>query len=183
MKKLLIVLIAAFAAPMLADAQVYYTKTGTISFNSSSSVEKIEATNKGVGVKLNATTGDLDFVALNKSFVFAIQLMQEHFNENYMESDKFAKSTFKGKITNISAVNFAKDGTYNVNVEGNLSIHGVTKKVKVPGTVTIKGGKVNLNAKFVVTLADYGIKVPNEVKDKISKTSTIAVSCSLDKLK
>jgi hypothetical protein len=183
MKKILVLAITTMFLSGGLKAQVYFTKSGSINFNSSSSVEKIEAKNKNVACKLKAATGDFDFVALNKSFVFAIQLMQEHFNENYMESDKYPKSTFKGKIVDIGKVNFAKDGSYPVNVEGTINMHGTSKIVKVPGTVIVKAGKVVVSSSFSINLADFGIKVPGEVKDKISKTSKITVNCTLDPLK
>ena len=105
--------------------------------------------------------------------------MKEHFNENYMESDKFPKSEFKGNVANIIAVNFAKDGTYNVKVTGKLTIHGVTNDVNVPGTLTIKGNTVNAKATFPVVLKDYKIDVPSLVADKLSKQANITLDCDL----
>jgi hypothetical protein len=183
MKRILFLSLATFAILGSATAQVFFTKSGNINFNSSSAVEKIAAKNNNVACKLNTATGDLDFVVLNKSFVFDIQLMQEHFNENYMESEKFPKSSFKGKVTSAAAINYAADGSNKVTVAGTMNMHGISKQVSVPGTITIKGGKVSLNSSFAIILADYGIKVPGEVKDKISKDSKIVVNCTLDPLK
>jgi polyisoprenoid-binding protein YceI len=97
-----------------------------------------------------------------------------------MESNKFPKATFKGKITNLSAVNFTKDGVYPVTVEGDLTIHGVTKQATAPGSVTIKGGKVSAAAKFSVKLKDYSITVPSLVADKISEDIDITVDCKYE---
>src|SRR5688500_15365572 len=126
--------IAAAAVFVIGSAfapagQVLTTRTGHISFYSSAKLEDIEAHNYQVSSSLNTETGDMAYVVMIKSFQFKKALMQEHFNENYMESDKYPKSTFKGKITDLSKVNFNKDGTYNVKVQGDLFIHGVTKNV------------------------------------------------------
>jgi YceI-like domain len=183
MKRILFLGLTTFAILGTATAQVFFTKSGNINFNSSSAVEKIAAKNNNVACKLNTTTGDLDFVVLNKSFVFDIQLMQEHFNENYMESDKYPKSSFKGKVSSTTPINYAADGTHKVTVAGTMNMHGVNKPVSVPGTLAIKNGKVTLNSSFAIILADYGVKVPGEVKDKISKDSKITVNCTLEPLK
>jgi polyisoprenoid-binding protein YceI len=180
-------IIAAIAFTTLANisfAQVQFTKNGTIQFKSTTTntVDKVEATNKSAVCKLNTATGEVEFGILIKSFVFTNDLMQQHFNENYMESDKFPKSTFKGKIETLSAVNFKADGVYKVLVQGAMTIHGVTKNVKVPGTVTIKGGKIAISSAFGIALADYGISLPGAVKDKISKEISTVVNCSLQSL-
>jgi polyisoprenoid-binding protein YceI len=166
-------------------AQIQFTKNGTIKFNSTTTntVDKVEATNKSAVCKLNTTTGDVEFGVLIKSFVFSNDLMQQHFNENYMESDKFPKCTFKGKITNLKDVIFAKDGAYKAMVEGKMAIHGKTKDIKVPGTITVKNGKATINATVSLPLADYAIAIPSAVKDKISKEINTVINCSLDVLK
>lgn len=169
-------------ASVLANAQaVQMTKTGKISFYSrAKSIDKVEAENNEVSSILNPQTGDMVFAVLIKGFHFASALMEEHFNENYLESGKFPKSTFKGKITNLTAVNFAKDGVYPVTVEGDLTMHGVTKKAAAPGSITIKGGKIAANAKFQVKLKDYSISIPSLVADKISEDIDITVDCKYD---
>ena len=106
--------------------------------------------------------------------------MEEHFNENYMESGKFPKSEFKGKITNLADVNFAKDGEYAVKVAGNLTMHGVSQPVTADGTITIKGGKISAKSKFIVKLADFKIDRPSVVADKISEKATITVDASYE---
>jgi polyisoprenoid-binding protein YceI len=115
-----------------------------------------------------------------KSFKFEKALMQEHFNENYMESSAFPKADFKGKISNITEVNFTKDGTYKVTVAGKLTIHGVAQEVAVPGTITVKGKDVTATAKFTVKLQDYKISVPTMVADKLAKEATISVDAILN---
>jgi len=150
-------------------AQKYFSRNGHVDFLSKTPMETIEGKNNQVASTLNATTGELAFAILIKSFEFKQALLQEHFNENYLESDKFPRSTFKGKITNISSVNFQKDGNYPVNVEGQLNIHNVTKDIKTTGNVVIKGGKVSANSTFNIAPVDYGIIIPALVKEKIAK--------------
>jgi polyisoprenoid-binding protein YceI len=109
--------------------------------------------------------------------------MQEHFNENYIESDKFPNATFKGKIINLKDINFEKNGTYKAMVEGDLTIHGITKKVKHQGTFEIKDGKISANAKFPIALKDYEIKIPNTVIKNIAEIVEVTVILSLEKIK
>jgi len=104
--------------------------------------------------------------------------MEEHFNENYMESDKYPKAIFKGAVADISKVNFTKDGSYPVAVSGDLTIHGVTNKVSVPGTITVKGGVASAAASFAVRPADYKISIPKLVKDNIAESINITVNCN-----
>jgi polyisoprenoid-binding protein YceI len=103
------------------------------------------------------------FQALIKSFHFDRALMEEHFNENYMESDKFPKSVFKGKISNLKNVDFSKNGTYNVTVEGDLTIHDVTNKISTQGTIEVVSGGINANSKFKIVPEDYKITIPGVV--------------------
>ena len=180
MKK--IIISAAFIAMLsnAAVAQKYFTKNGTISFFSATSLENIKADNNQVMSVLNVTTGDMQFSVLVKSFHFKKALMEEHFNENYMESDKFPKSTFKGTITDISKVNFTKDGTYPVSVSGDLTMHGVTQKVTTNGNISVSGGKITGTSVFKVALVDYKISVPKVVENNISKTIEITINCLYD---
>lgn len=182
MKQTLFSFLIMFAA-MQMNAQKFMTKTGSIDFSATGAIEKIEGFNKSSACLLDSKTGALDFIVQIKSFVFEKQLMQEHFNENYMESDKFPKASFKGSITNLSAINFAKDGEYTAEVGGKLTIHGVTKDVKSTGKIIIKGGKPTLKSSFSVLLADYNVIIPGAVKDKISKDVKINVNCALEAMK
>lgn len=181
MKKTILLSLFVTATVLVNAQAVQMTKTGKISFYSrAKSIDKVEAENNEVSSILNPQTGDMVFAVLIKSFHFASALMEEHFNENYLESGKFPKSTFKGKITNLAAVNFAKDGAYPVTVEGDLTMHGVTKTATAPGSVTVKGGKVSATAKFQVKLKDYSISIPSLVADKISEDIDITVDCKYE---
>lgn len=161
----------------------YFTKTGKIDFSSKAPLEDIEAKNKTVTAVLDTKTGAVQFEVQMKGFEFEKKLMQEHFNENYVESGKFPKATFKGNVANNSAVNYAKDGTYNVNVKGKMTIHGVTRDVEAPGTIKVNGGKIEAVSTFNIQLSDYNISIPSVVKDKISNNIRITVDTKLEPLK
>ncbi len=177
-------LIAAIFAAAVTNAQdKYFTKSGSITFNSKAPLENIEAKNKSVAAVLDTKTGNLQFSVLMKGFEFEKALMQEHFNENYVESHKFPKADFKGQLVNNSEVNYSKDGSYPVKVKGKLTIHGETKEVETTGTVQVKNGKVAANSAFNVQLTDYKIEIPKLVKDNISNNVKIEVDCTLDPLK
>ena len=177
MKKILLTAAILSAGSTALFAQKYMTRTARITFDATSkgSPEDITAVNNEVSSILDANTGDLVFQVPVKSFKFKRALMQDHFNENYMESDKFPKSDFKGVLGNMDALNFRKDGSYPTNVAGKLTIHGVTNEVNVPGTIVVKGTAVTLKAKFTVKLADYKINVPNMVSDKVGKEAVISM--------
>jgi polyisoprenoid-binding protein YceI len=163
-------------------AQKYITKNGKISFFSDATMEKIEAHNDQVNAALDITTGDLVFKVLIKSFEFEKALMQEHFNENYLESDKYPNATYKGKINNTGEINYTKNGVYKVITEGELTIHGVMQKVKENGTIEVKDSKLIMTAKFNVLLKDYNVRIPNNVLNNISETIQISVNATLDKV-
>jgi len=152
------------------------TKNGFVGFFSHTPVEDIKADNNQVASILDTSTGDVVFQVLVKSFHFDRALMEEHFNENYMESDKLPKATFKGRITNITTVDLKKKGTYNVTVEGDLTVHGVTNKVKVDGTLEVADGALNANAKFGIVPEEYKISIPGLVREKIEKSLAVTVS-------
>ena len=182
MKKILTLLVIVLLSTTFANAQKYMTKAGTIKFFSETPMEKIEATNRQVNSALDFSTGNFVFKVLIRGFEFEKALMQEHFNENYMESEKFPNSTFSGKITNIKDVNLGKDGVYKVIVEGDLAMHGVTNKVKVNATLEVKGGKVSGKAVFNVSPKDYKIAIPKAVIKNIAEAIQVDVNVALDKL-
>jgi polyisoprenoid-binding protein YceI len=128
-------------------------------------------------------TGALQFALLMKGFEFERALMEEHFNENYVESNKFPKSEFKGKIKDVDEIDFTKDGTYKLKVKGDITIHGETKEVETEGKLVVQGGKINADADFNLKLSDFKISIPGLVADKVAKTAKITVSCSLEPLK
>lgn len=182
MKHLFLLLLLALVGVSAVQAQKYVTKTGYIRFFSTTPIEDIEAHNRQVNAALDATTGDLVFKVLMKSFQFEKALMQEHFNENFVESDKFPNSTFKGKITNINDVDFSKKGKYEVNIEGDLTIKDATKKIKEKGTLEVDADKAKGLSTFYVQVADYNIKIPNTVANNIAKSIRVDVDINLEKM-
>lgn len=157
------------------EATKYFTKEGHIAFYSSTPLEKIEAHNYQSTSVMDIETGKLEFAVLIKAFDFEKALMQEHFNENYMESDEYPKSVFKGAITNFEEVDFSKPGTYPVKVAGNLTIHGVTNEVASEGTLEVGKDGIVAASKFTIAVADYGIKIPSVVAENIAKEVDIVV--------
>jgi len=180
MKRIFFITAMVMFSATAANAQKLYTKNGFISFFSSTKMEDIKADNNQVLCVLNTQNGELQFSLLNKGFHFAKALMEEHFNENYIESNKYPKSTFKGTVADIAKVNFSKDGTYPVSVTGDLIIHGVSKAVTAPGSIVVKDGKATAEAKFTIKLADYSISIPNMVKNNIAESVAVTVKCVLD---
>jgi len=173
--KRLTILFFLLSLVLSANAQKYVTKNGFIGFYSHTPMEDIKADNNQVAGVLDTSTGEMVFQALIKSFNFDRALMEEHFNENYMESEKFPKSSFKGKITNLSAVNFSKNGTYDVTVEGDLTIRDATNKISTKGTIEVMTGGINANSKFNIVPEDYKIKIPGVVREKIDKNLEVTV--------
>jgi hypothetical protein len=159
-----------------ASAQKYITKNGFIGFFSHTPMEDIKGDNNQVASILDTSNGEIVFQVLIKSFHFDRALMEEHFNENYMESEKFPKSSFKGRITNLSSVDFSKSGTYEVTVDGDMTIRDVAKKVSVKGTLEVVNGGINANAKFNIVPEDYNISIPGVVREKISKNFEVTVT-------
>ncbi len=163
--------------------QKFITKNGHIRFYSKTPMETIEAHNRQVNCALNVETGDFVFKILMKSFEFEKALMQEHFNENYVESDKYPNAIFKGKITNMEAIDFSKNGKYKATVKGSLIIHGVAKKIVEEGTFTVKDEKVQGYSVFEIKPEDFNINIPNIVVGKIADEMEITVDVNLNLLK
>ena len=175
MKRLVFILILSFLF-FSANSQKYMTKSGYIGFYSHTPMEDVKADNNQVASVLDISTGEIVFQALIKSFHFEKALMEEHFNENYMESEKIPKAMFKGKITNLAAVNFSKNGTYEVTVEGDLTIHDVTNKISTKGTIEVVTGGINASSKFNIVPEDYKISIPGVVREKINKSLEVTVT-------
>jgi hypothetical protein len=149
-----------------ATAQkVYGTRNGKISFVSPSD-EDVKATNNEVASRIS-DNGQLTFSLLIKGFKFKLAEMQEHFNDQYVESNKFPRADFKGNIVNLGEVNFNKDGIYKVTVKGDLTLHGVTKNITAKGTIEIKGGKPIATCQFVLLMKDFAVSA-SSVTDKVS---------------
>jgi polyisoprenoid-binding protein YceI len=180
---ILSVLCAVLAAPASFFAQsTYFTKSAAVNFDATAknSPEEIKASQTS-GTFVMTSTGAVEAAVLIKSFLFKQALMQEHFNENYMESSKFPKATFKGKVKDGSTFNLGADGVYQVEVVGKMTMHGVTKDITAPAKITVAQGKVSVEADFSLVLADYGISVPGLVADKVAKIAKINIKGALAK--
>ncbi len=164
------------ATEKAVEAKIFSTNKASIRFFSHTPEEDIEATNSQVISKLNDQTGQLSFAALVKGFHFENELMQDHFNDkDYMNSDEFPKSEFKGILNNINKLDLTKDETNKISTTGSLTIHGITQKVFAAGTITVSKGKISLKSIFKIKRADYGITT-NEIADELE----ITVTCRYD---
>ncbi|MBS1782554.1 MAG: YceI family protein [Bacteroidetes bacterium] len=180
MKHLLLITIILASGIYQASAQKLITRTGKISFFSSTPIENIEAFNNEVAAAIDGKTGEVVFIVPIKSFRFEKALMQEHFNSDYLESDKYPKADFKGVISNLNEINFSKDGNYTAHIKGKLTIHNVTQDIATTGTILIAGNSATARAKFLVKTADYKINIPSLVEKKIAKEIEITVNTVLN---
>ena len=173
MKKLIFIFF--FSVSLHLGAQgIYKSNEGEASFFSETPMENIEAHNKSISSFLNTGSKEVVFVIPVRNFKFRKALMEEHFNEKYLESDKYPDATFQGKIN--EDVDFSKDGVYKVTATGKMKMHGVEKQITVPGTITVKGGKLSLQSEFNVTLTDYNITVPKLVIQNIAEVVAVKIN-------
>jgi len=143
------------------SGQIYMADSCRVSFFSATAMEDIDAVNTISKPVMSTATGDIQISIANQEFIFKSHLMQEHFNEDYMESDKYPHTIFKGKVK--EQVDYSKDGCNAVTVIGTMDMHGVQKTVAIPGTITVQNGIIFLSAKLEVIMADYNIKVPKAI--------------------
>ena len=174
MKKIILTIIC-FAFATVGFSQKMMTRSGEIKFDATvpGAMDPVVAVSNTVSSIFDKTTGDLVVQGLVKSFKFKSPLMEEHYNENYMESDKFPKTSFKGKVVGYDG----KSGSYDV--EGDLTIHGVTNKVKTKMTVTA-GAKTSIAGAFVIKLIDYILEVPAMAKKTLAETAKITIKLELE---
>ena len=175
MKKYLFVLMLTLCSRM-GFGQLYYSKTGFIGFYSTTPLEEIKGENSQAYALVDIAKKQLAFTALLKGFIFPKELMQEHFNENYVESDKYPKVSFTGNFT--GDVNTAQEGSYPVRVKGQLSLHNVVREVEMPAVIEVKGGMLIASARFMVTPEDFHIEIPSLVRNKIAREVTINVKAN-----
>ncbi len=181
MKKVIIIALGLGLALNLS-AQRFLTKTGHIYFSSDAPLEKIEAHNRQVNAALDSRTGDFIFKVLMKSFAFEKALMQEHFNENYVESDLYPNAIFVGKIPNLDDVDFEKAGTYQVTVMGDMNLHGKSQKIEEDGVLVVSKDGIQATSTFNLEIADYDISIPGAVAGKIADEIQIHVDVNLKAL-
>ncbi len=174
MKKIALIIMLAFCGLFANAQEVFQSKAMNVSFFSSTAMEDIDAKTANATSVISTAKNDILFMIQVKSFTFKSSLMQEHFNENYMESDKFPDAKFVGKIN--ESVDWKKDGNYSVTVTGKLTMHGVEKDRTIPGTITIKGGVVSVSSQFDVGCKEHNIQIPSVVSEKIAEFVKVKVS-------
>jgi hypothetical protein len=169
-----------FALLLLSSSQVnaqerLLCRNASVKFFSKMPLENIEAVNnQGLSV-IDLKTGNIEFSVLLKGFIFPNALMQEHFNENYVESSKFPRAQFKGIIQSIPVIDLTKNADYNFTVKGTMQLHGQSKEISTLAQLHVKEGKVTGESIFDILLEDYAIEIPKLVKDKIAKKISINV--------
>ena len=165
-----------------AKAQIYTAKAGatSITFFSEAPLENIEAVNKGASVVFRASTADIQIGISIQNFKFKNGLMEEHFNENYMETEKYPKCIFKGKIN--EAIDYNKEGENKVTVSGKMEMHGVTKDVTISGIITKVGEEYKLDCTFKIKITDYNIKVPSMYVKNIAEEVTVTFKTTLEQM-
>jgi len=178
--KRIVLLVFILASVHNAMAQRYFTREGNVKFFSEAPMENIEATTNKALCIIDLAKGQVAVDMLIKSFEFEKKLMEEHFNENYMESDKFPKATYKGKFEVPEGLEQMKDGNYLVPVIGEITIHGEKQKLELPVELVVSEGKINTRFEFVVKVEDHKIKIPNVVINNVAEEILVTADFSLD---
>lgn len=180
-KKILLITIMSFAF-LPGKTQIYIGKTCDISFFSKGPIEDIYAINKSSKPILNTATNEVAMKITIKAFVFEDKLMEEHFNEKYLESDIYPHATFAGKI-NEKVADFKKDGTNHVTITGKLNMHGVEKEITINATAIVKDQIISFETKFFIALKDYKIEVPKLISQNIAEVMEITAKGTLIEFK
>tara|TARA_Y100001968_G_scaffold306407_1_gene323222 strand:- start:772 stop:1365 length:594 start_codon:yes stop_codon:yes gene_type:complete len=183
MKRLLFFVITSFFVLSLSSQDKYITRSGHVSFVSETPLENITGINDHVSSILDVDNGAIVLQMKIISFEFEKALMQEHFNEKYMESEKYPKSTFSGTIDDWQNINLTEGKMVDVAVEGVIEIHDVKKVITANGTLQLNNGSINLRSNFSLKVADFNIKVLSVVRDKVAKRVDVSVDLSLKQRK
>lgn len=155
-------------------AQLYTTRSGFVGFYSKTPMEDIKAENRQVYAAVDLSKKSIAFSMLLKGFLFRKELMQEHFNENYVESDKYPRATFSGTFT--GDVDPTNQSARIIQVRGSIVLHGVEKAFTTPATLAIKNGVLSGQAKFQLLPQDFNITIPSLVRDKIARQIDVAIA-------
>jgi len=171
--------ILAFASAFLFGQGKYLTNTGKIGFYSHTAIEDITAENQNVSGVIDAASGEVAVIVKMTDFQFEKKKMQEHFNENYVESEIFPKAIFNGMILNNSEVDYSAEGITKVMVEGDMTIHGKTVKLKSEGNIEVTSDLIVARTKFMLNPEDYDIKIPKVVRKNIAENLEITIELIL----
>lgn len=164
-------------------AQKYMTKTGYVYFMSHTDAIDIDGSNNKVAAILDASNGEMVAIVLIKAFELPLATADKHFNETYMESDDYPKATFKGKLPEVPDIDLTVDGEHEVTAQGTLSIHGKNQEINHKVKLIVKEGKLIGNCDFKVNIDDYGITVPEDVKDRVAKVVDVKIKMTLEPMK
>lgn len=181
MKKLNLLLALALTGSVVF-AQKKVTTSAIINFDATTNLDPLpKADNKTVIGALDVSSGTVAFEAIIKNFHFSNPRMQDHFNgKGWMDSEQYPNATFSGKIKDLTAVNFSKNGTYTVMVEGDLNMHGKTKKITTPATIQVRDGVIETKAEFIVKLEDFDINGPAVGAGKVATDPKIMVEATFN---
>jgi polyisoprenoid-binding protein YceI len=171
-KKILLFVLGSAMLSGSSFAQKYTTEKAVVTFFSDAAIEDIAANNTKAAGVFNAATSDVAFSIPIKDYQFEKSLMQEHFNEKYMETEKYPKSTFQGKI---SGFDLNATGIQQVTSKGTLTIHGEAREVEIPGTIEKQGDNLIMKSKFIVKLEDYKITIPKLLWQNIAEQVEVTV--------
>jgi YceI-like domain len=174
MKKIILLLVLANCANSFSQKKI--TKNGVVNFDAvSQAFEPVKAENKAVTCILDTSNGQIASLILLKGFKFKIALMEEHFNENYVESDTYPKATLKGKIENFDYSKITNT-SQSIKIKGTVELHGKSKEITIDGKIKKNNETVELTTNFVLLPEDFDIKIPSLVKDKIAKKVNVTTS-------
>ena len=179
MKNIILLFLFIGLFQMSKAQDIYQIVDGEVSFFSTTPIEDIDAVNKTVKGLINTKNNEFAFIVTIVGFHFKNLLMEEHFNENYMESDQFKTAMFKGVI--LEKIDYSKDGEYEVSAKGTLNVHGVIKDRVIKGKLIVKKGKIQLLADFDIKLEDHDIDIPKVVTEKIAETVAVKVNANFEK--
>jgi hypothetical protein len=183
-KKTILLICIIIEAQLISYSQSkYFTRTGKILFYSKAAIEDIKAVNNQASCIYETATNRLIANVLISAFEFEKALMQQHFNENYLESEKFPKATFKGKLNNLQGVKF--EGTWSkiIEFEGDMTIHGITRQMKSNANIQFSNGVISVTTEFYILLNDFNIKIPSTVINNISEKILVKINFKLNELK
>lgn len=175
-KSLIVSVMILLLAGVIHGQGKFLTNQGEIVFYSHTALEDITAKNSEVASVLDTESGEIAVIVRILDFQFEKKLMQEHFNENYMESERFPKATFLGIIQNHKEINYSQPGLYPVKLEGDMTIHGISREISVEGSLEVLQEGLLAKAEFLINPEDYGIKIPRVVRKNIAQNLEIRVS-------
>lgn len=181
MKKTILIITAILSLNAVFSQNTYFTKNGLITFEATvPSFEEIKSENNSVSAIFNTETHEVAVLALMKAFRFKIALMEEHFNENYVESDTYPKATFKGKLVKFEFSKLSQT-PQKIQLNGILNIHNKSKEISTIALVSLKNNSINLTTDFNIKPEDFDVKIPSIVKEKIAKEINIHINLDMQK--